>query len=374
MAIGGLCVFSLMNVFTNGNYITLTKDFNKLIKTYNTITSKYYGEIDKQELIDNAIAGMLATVSDPYTTYIDTETTESFLERVKGTYNGIGCEVYVDNDKNITVGNVFDNSPSAKAGLQKGDIILEVDGKNYEGKKSTDVSNYIKKANGTITLKIKRNDEVLSIKLKPKKVEIPSVSTEIYERNNKKIGYMYISIFSSVTDTQFNKKLKELEKEGITALVIDVRQNTGGYLDVVTNMLDTILPKGKIIYQLEDKTGTTKKYSTSEHKKEYPIAVLVDKVSASASEILASSIKESYGGYVVGINTYGKGTVQQTFDLDDGSMIKYTTQKWLTPNGNWINEVGVEPTDKVELKEDYYNNPTADNDNQLQTALDLVSK
>ena len=317
---------------------------------------------------------MLATVSDPYTTYIDTETTESFLERVKGTYNGIGCEVYVDNDKNITVGNVFDNSPSAKAGLQKGDIILEVDGKNYEGKKSTDVSNYIKKANGTITLKIKRNDEVLSIKLKPKKVEIPSVSTEIYERNNKKIGYMYISIFSSVTDTQFNKKLKELEKEGITALVIDVRQNTGGYLDVVTNMLDTILPKGKIIYQLEDKTGTTKKYSTSEHKKEYPIAVLVDKVSASASEILASSIKESYGGYVVGINTYGKGTVQQTFDLDDGSMIKYTTQKWLTPNGNWINEVGVEPTDKVELKEDYYNNPTADNDNQLQTALDLVSK
>ncbi len=374
MSIGGLCVFSLMNVFTNGNYITLTKDFNKLIKTYNTITSKYYGEIDKQELIDNAIAGMLATVSDPYTTYIDTETTESFLERVKGTYNGIGCEVYVDSDKNITVGNVFDNSPSAKAGLQKGDIILEVDGKSYEGKKSTDVSNYIKKANGTITLKIKRNDEVLSIKLKPKKVEIPSVSTEIYERNNKKIGYMYISIFSSVTDTQFNKKLKELEKEGITALVIDVRQNTGGYLDVVTNMLDTILPKGKIIYQLEDKTGTTKKYSTSEHKKEYPIAVLVDNVSASASEILASSIKESYGGYVVGINTYGKGTVQQTFDLDDGSMIKYTTQKWLTPNGNWINEVGVEPTDKVELKEDYYNNPTADNDNQLQTALDLVSK
>lgn len=374
MGIGGLCVFSLMNVFTNGNYITLTKDFNKLIKTYNTITSKYYGEIDKQELIDNAIAGMLATVSDPYTTYIDTETTESFLERVKGTYNGIGCEVYVDSDKNITVGNVFDNSPSAKAGLQKGDIILEVDGKSYEGKKSTDVSNYIKKANGTITLKIKRNDEVLSIKLKPKKVEIPSVSTEIYERNNKKIGYMYISIFSSVTDTQFNKKLKELEKEGITALVIDVRQNTGGYLDVVTNMLDTILPKGKIIYQLEDKTGTTKKYSTSEHKKEYPIAVLVDNVSASASEILASSIKESYGGYVVGINTYGKGTVQQTFDLDDGSMIKYTTQKWLTPNGNWINEVGVEPTDKVELKEDYYNNPTADNDNQLQTALDLVSK
>ena len=374
MAIGGLCVFSLMNVFTNGNYITLTKDFNKLIKTYNTITSQYYGEVDKQELIDNAIAGMLATVSDPYTTYIDTETTESFLERVNGTYNGIGCEVYVDNDKNITIGNVFDNSPASKAGLQKGDIILEVDEKNYEGKTATDVSNYIKKTNDTIKLKVKRNDEILNIKLKPKKVEIPSVSTEIYERNNKKIGYMYISIFSSVTDTQFNKKIKELEKEGITALVIDVRQNTGGYLDVVTNMLDIILPKGKIIYQLEDKTGTTKKYSTSERKKEYPIAVLVDNVSASASEILASSIKESYGGYVVGINTYGKGTVQQTFDLDDGSMIKYTTQKWLTPDGNWINEVGVEPTNKVELKEDYYNNPTTDNDNQLQTALDLVSK
>lgn len=374
MGIGGLCVFSIMNVFTNGNYLTLSKDFDKLIKAYNIITSKYYGDIDKQELIDNAINGMLATISDPYTTYIDTETTESFLERVNGTYNGIGCEVYVNNDQQIVIGTVFENTPASIAGLQKGDIILEIDGEGYEGKKATDVSNYIKKSDSTVNIKVKRENVILDIKIKPEKVEIPSISTEIYEQNNKKIGYMYISIFSSVTDSQFAKKLNEMEKENIEGLVIDVRQNTGGYLDVVTKMIDVILPKGKIIYQLEDKNGITKKYSTSKEKREYPIAVIVDNNSASASEIFASAIKESYEGYVVGTNTFGKGTVQQTIDLDDGSMIKYTTQKWLTPNGNWINKVGVEPTNKVELSQEYYNNPTVENDNQLKTALDLVSK
>lgn len=374
MGIGGLCVFSLMNVFTSGNYFTLSKDFSKLIETYNTITNKYYGDVDKKELIDNALAGMLSTVSDPYTTYIDSNSTQSFLERVNGTYNGIGCEVYTNSEGQIVIGEVFENTPAAQANLKTGDIIIEIDGNDYQDKTSVEVSEYIKSSSKTVNIKIKRNDEMIETKVKPKTVEIQSITTDIYERNNKKIGYMYISIFSSITDNQFKKKLQELEKSNINGLIIDVRQNTGGYLDVVTNMVDIILPKGKIIYQLEDKTGITKKYVESAEKRQYPIAVLVDSYSASASEILASAIKESYGGYVVGTNTYGKGTVQQTYNLEDGSIIKYTTQKWLTPNGNWINEIGLEPTHKVQLSDNYINNPSYDTDDQFQKALDLVSQ
>ena len=162
--------------------------------------------------------------------------------------------------------------------------------------------------------------------------------------------------------------------QGIDALVIDVRDNNGGYLTTVTDIASSLLPKGKNIYQIQKdnkKVATKDKTST---KREYPIAIIVNGNSASASEILAGAIKESYNGYVVGTKTYGKGTVQQVKALGDGSMIKYTIENWLTPDGNWINKKGIEPTDEVELSKEYYENPTNENDNQLQKALEVVSK
>ena len=194
------------------------------------------------------------------------------------------------------------------------------------------------------------------------------------EKNDKKIGYIGISIFSSVSPKQFKNKLEDLESENIDGLVIDVRNNNGGYLTAVTDIVSCLLPKGKVIYQVQrndEKNVTKDKTSTS---REYPIAILVNGYSASASEILAASIKESYGGFVVGTKTYGKGTVQQVKQLSDGSMIKYTVENWLTPDGNWIDGKGIEPTNVVELDNNYYNNPIFDNDNQLQEALVLVSK
>ena len=167
-------------------------------------------------------------------------------------------------------------------------------------------------------------------------------------------------------------KLKELEMQGIDALVIDVRDNNGGYLTTVTDIASSLLPKGKNIYQIQKdnkKVATKDKTST---KREYPIAIIVNGNSASASEILAGAIKESHNGYVVGTKTYGKGTVQQVKTLSDGSMIKYTIENWLTPDGNWINEKGIEPTDEVELSKEYYENPTNENDNQLQEAINLI--
>ena len=205
-------------------------------------------------------------------------------------------------------------------------------------------------------------------------IEIQSVTSDIIEKNNKKIGYINISIFSSVTDSQFNSNLDYLQKNNIDGLIIDVRNNGGGYLSSVTNIANRILKKDKIIYQLESDNKIEKKKDTTKESLEIPIAVLTNEGSASASEILAAAIKESYGGYIVGTNTYGKGTVQQTAYLSDGSMLKYTVQNWLTPNGVWINDVGLEPTNFVELSEEYIENPIIENDNQLQTALDILTK
>ena len=236
-------------------------------------------------------------------------------------------------------------------------------------------SEYIKKeADSDITMIIVRDDEEMSFTLHRGSVEIPVIATKVYEVNGKKVGYLSISLFSSVSAKQFKNKLEKLEDEGIDSLVIDVRDNNGGYLSSVTDIASYLLPRGKKIYQIQknDDREVTKDKTLA--KREYPIAILVNGNSASASEILAGVIKESYGGFVVGTKTYGKGTVQQVKKLSDGSMIKYTVENWLTPDGNWIDGVGIEPTDYVELSEGYINNPIEDNDNQLKKALELVSK
>lgn len=375
LALGFFTCFSIITIFNGGkSYFTVSKDLNKFIDAYYTIIDNYYGDLDKDDLVNSAIEGMVGSVGDVYTNYSDSDTTTSFLETVEGTYEGIGCTIAQKQTGEIVIIDMFDDGPSAKAGLMIDDIILKVDDIDAEGKTTTELSDYIKNSkNKNITITVLRGNEEKEINVVRDKVEVPTVTSQVLEKNNKKIGYLNISIFSSVTDKQFNTELQKLQKENIEGLIIDVRGNGGGYLSSVTNILNRILEKDKVIYQLKSKDKVEKKKDTTKECLNIPIAVLTNTGSASASEILASAIKESYGGYVVGTNTYGKGTVQQTMQLTDGSMIKYTVQNWLTPNGNWVNEVGLEPTDFVELSDEYYNNPTIDNDNQLQTALTLLS-
>ena len=375
LALGFFTCFSIITIFNGGkSYFTVSKDLNKFIDAYYTIIDNYYGDLDKDDLVNSAIEGMVGSVGDVYTNYSDSDTTTSFLETVEGTYEGIGCTIAQKQTGEIVIIDMFDDGPSAKAGLMIDDIILKVDDIDAEGKTTTELSDYIKNSkNKNITITVLRGNEEKEINVVRDKVEVPTVTSQVLEKNNKKIGYLNISIFSSVTDRQFNTELQKLQKENIEGLIIDVRGNGGGYLSSVTNILNRILEKDKVIYQLKSKDKVEKKKDTTKECLNIPIAVLTNTGSASASEILASAIKESYGGYVVGTNTYGKGTVQQTMQLTDGSMIKYTVQNWLTPNGNWVNEVGLEPTDFVELSDEYYNNPTIDNDNQLQTALTLLS-
>lgn len=382
LVVGAFACFSVFMVFTGGrNYIKLSKELDKFLDVYETIIDNYYDDVDKEELIESAINGMVSSVGDVYTSYVDTDGTDEFNELVNGVYEGIGCTIQLQ-ETGVKIIDIYEDSPADKAGLMINDILLEVDNINLridevgiENINVNDVSTYIKvDSSGEITMVVKRDEAEKTVTLKRDKVEIPVVDSEVYVKNNKKIGYVSISIFSSVATKQFKEEVKELEEQDIEALVIDVRDNNGGYLTTVTDVVSYLLPKGKTIYQVQkgDEVEVTKDKTLT--SREYPIAVLVNGNSASASEILAASIKESYNGYVVGTKTYGKGTVQQVKSLSDGSMIKYTVENWLTPDGNWIDGVGVEPTDIVEMDTVYYENPISDNDNQLQKALELVSK
>ena len=373
IGIGILMCFGGISIITGKNYLAVTKDLKKVVDTYYAIVDNYYGELDRDKLIDGAVEGMISSVGDTFTSYSDTDSTSSFDETINGSYEGIGCTVATLEDGTISVIDMFEDSPSYKAGLKVGDIILKVDGESYEGKNSNDISDYIKNSGKSkVVLTVKRDNEEKDISINLSKVEIPHVSGKVIEQDSKKIGYIKISLFASNSYKQFKNKLGELEKSNIDDLIIDVRDNSGGYLSSVTDICNLFLDKGKVIYQLEDSKGKVKKKDTTKEKRKYDIVVLINGGSASASEILASAIKESYGGDIVGTNSYGKGTVQQTKKLLDGSMIKYTTQKWLTPDGNSINGVGVTPTKVVELNEEYFNNPTNENDNQLQEAIKLI--
>lgn len=375
IGIGILLCFGLISLFTGKNYLAVTRDLKKVVDTYYAIVDNYYGELDKDSLIDGAVEGMISSVGDSFTSYSDTDSAISFNETINGTYEGVGLSIATLNDGTITVIEVFDDSPAYKAGIKVGDIILKVDGESYEGKSGSDISNYVKNSGkDKVILTIKRDDKEEDITVNLSKVDIPYVSGEILEKDGKKIGYIDISLFSSNSYKQFKNKLDKLEKDNIDGLIIDVRDNSGGYLTSVTDICNLFLEKGKVIYQLEDSKGKVKKKDTTKEKRSYDVVVLINGASASASEILASAIKESYGGEVVGTNSFGKGTVQQTKKLLDGSMIKYTTQKWLTPDGNFINEVGVTPTKEVELDSKYFENPIHENDNQLQEAIKLIIK
>ena len=358
-----ICLIILFILSGGKNYIKLYAELSKLIDVYNTITTDYYGDIDKEQLVDSAISSMVASVDDTFTNYSNESGTEEFMENIQGTYEGIGASVSVDENSNIYVVEVFEDGPAAEAGLKEKDIILKVDNKDFTGKSSDDVAQYIKNSEkNKVTLTISRNNKTKEIEITRKKIDTPTVTTKVIEEDNKKIGYISISIFTSITTEQFEKKLTALEKKDIQALIIDVRNNSGGYLTTATDITSLFLEKGQTIYQLSNSSGTTKIKDKTKEKRTYPIAVLINKESASASEILASAIKESYNGHIVGVNSYGKGTVQKTKQLSDGSMIKYTIEKWLTPKGNWINEKGVEPTEYVEYD-------ITKNDNQLEQAV-----
>lgn len=351
-------------------YLEVSK-IKEIDDMYNTIVNEYYGEIDRNKLIEGAVSGMLS-VLDAHTSYMDKSASTSFNNRMNGEYYGIGLEVLTLEGTGILVVNSISGSPADNAGIKANDIIIKVNNESLKDKDATYFTSLVSKTKDELKLVIIRNDRELNFSVAPEKVIIPSVTSNKFTVEGKRVGYIKISIFAANTASQFSEKLTKLEESGIDALVIDVRDNSGGYLSSATTILEMFLNEGDVLYSTESKTSTIERKDTTAEHRDYKIAILVNNASASASEILTAGLNENLGSKIVGNTTYGKGTVQETIDVLDGSKAKITTKKWLTPKGNWINEKGITPTIKVSISEKYLQNPTYDNDNQLEAAIKSV--
>ena len=380
-----IMIIAILFGFLIGNVVSFSKkdgssssvpsDLKEFVATYNDIVNNYYTSVNKEELIDAGIKGMINYLDDPYATYFDGTNSTTFNQTLEGNYEGIGVEVTSDNNK-VKVTKVFDDTPAKKAGIKVGDYITKVNGESTEGKTLSEVVSSIKNAKSKdVEITITRDNQEKVLKVTRTTVDMPYTSSKVYEQNGKKIGYLKIEMFSNNIGKQVKKELTALEKQKIDKLVIDVRDNPGGYLTQVTDILSLFMTKKDVIYQLQTKDKKQKVYGiSSKATYKYPVTVIINENSASASEILASAFKETYGAEVVGVNSYGKGTVQKTGDLNNGDTIKYTVQKWLTPKGTWINEKGVTPTKEVKLELADGKTLTEDNDTQLKAAIELASK
>lgn len=380
-----IMIIAILFGFLIGNVVSFTKkettnssipsELKEFVDTYNDIVNNYYDKVNKEELIDAGIKGMINYLDDPYATYFDGTSSTNFNQTLEGNYEGVGIEVTLDNNK-VKITKVFADTPAKKAGIKVGDYITKVNGESVEGKSLSDVVSLIKNAkNKEVEITITRDNQEKTMKVTRTTVDMPYTSSKVYEENGKKIGYLKIEMFSNNITKQVKKELESLKKKNIDKLVIDVRDNPGGYLTQVTEILSLFMTKKDVIYQLQTKNNKEKVYGTSSKATySYPVVVLINENSASASEILASAFKETYNAEIVGVNSYGKGTVQKTGDLNNGDTIKYTVQKWLTPKGNWINEKGVTPTKEVKLELKENETLTEDNDNQLKAAIELASK
>lgn len=366
--IGALMVFNKEKVIVTKIPIEL----EEFVSTYNDITNNYYKKINKKKLVDSAIKGMVSSLDDPYSNYMDESTTEMFNQTVDGEYKGVGITVKINKD-NMEIIDIFKNSPASKK-LKKQDVIIKVNDKKITSKNAQKLIKAIRECGKEeVKLTIMRNGKKKVIKLRSKMVNLPSVKSKIITNNSKKIGYIYINIFAANTYSQFRQNLLKIEKKKINSLIIDVRDNSGGYLEQVSKILELFMDDKKILYQIQNKNSIMKVYSRTSEYRKYDICVLINENSASASEILAAAIKDSYDGTLIGVNSYGKGTVQNAHSFKDGASFKYTTQKWLTPKGKWINKKGVKPDIKEEISDTYLNDPKEANDNQLQKAIEVLT-
>ena len=356
------------------NSSVVGKDTNEKLEDIQALIDKnFYFEDDEQQQQDGIIKGYMEGLDDPYSVYYTAEEYASFMEDTEGEYVGIGVQVSQDADtKVITVVKVFDG-PAKEAGIEAEDIVTEVDGIDVS---NMDIDSAVDKIRGvegtevTVTVYRSSDGEDHDFTMTRKKVENPTVEYKMLDNN---IGYVEVSSFYEVTAEQYISAVEDLEKQGMEGLIVDLRNNGGGLLEIAVDMLDYMLSAGKLVYT-EDKDGnvTSEYTSTDEEQFTKPLAILVNGYSASASEIFAGAIKDYGTGTLVGTNTFGKGIVQRLFPLDDGSAIKLTIAKYFTPNGNDIHEVGIKPDVEVALDADAYRDSDGEVDNQLQAAVDNI--
>lgn len=368
-----LIVVMIFDVLFNGNQSVLTSSTEKKLSTiYRLINAEflYTDEMSEEILNESAIKGYVEGLGDPYSVYYDAEETKSLMESTSGEFGGIGVGLTQNIDTMIiSFTNVYEDSPGERAGFKEGDILYKVNGEEVTGQDLDQVVSKIRGEKGTeVELTVLRGEQMEEYTGTAIRdiIEVTTVSSELLEDS---IGYIAVSGFEKVTYHQFEEAIEELKTQGMTGLIVDLRNNPGGNLSTVCEMTDLILPKGIIVYT-EDKNGKKQmEMSDEEHQLDLPLVVLVNGNSASASEIFAGAVQDYGAGKIVGTTTYGKGIVQQIYSLSDGTALKITTSEYFTPNGRNIHGKGIVPDVVVEYEYDEAN-PEADN--QLQAAIDIL--
>ncbi len=350
-------------VKNSGDDAELAEKYEKLEELYQAVTDNFYTEVDEDKLMDGACRGLVDALEDPYSSYMTTEEYQSWMESVTGEYSGIGITFTEDTEGNFVIVSVNKDAPAEKAGLQAGDLILQADDKIYDNMEL--LSNAIKGEAGTdVKLTYSRDGQENSVVITREDIVQHSVSHEMLDGET---GYIELSSFIESTAEDFEKAMEDIEEQGAKKLVLDLRDNGGGLVDQCVQVADAFLDKGTIVI-VEGKDGKQETYEAEDGKTDMEVVALVNENSASAAEILAAALQD-YGIEVVGQKTFGKGVIQSTGMMEDGSALKLTIMQYFSPDGNPINEKGVAPDHKVEAPEDGI---TDENDPQLEKALELL--
>ena len=373
---------AMYQFFTNdgfGKSIVAEADANEEIvdtlNQYRKIIDKYYlGDINEDDLKEGAIAGYVAGLGDEYTEYISKDDMADYMADTTGNFVGVGIYMVQDTEANrIMVLSPIKGGPAEKAGIQPGDYIISVDGIQYSGEQMTEASNKIKGEEGTtVKLEVLRNNETLNFELTRENIKVNPVEGEVLENN---IGYISFSSFDEGTADEFKEKFEELQGQGIDSLIIDLRNNGGGIVDEALDIANYILDKDSVIlYEVDKNNNEQVEKTTDDPIINMPIVLLTNENTASSSEILAGALKDHGKATIVGTKTYGKGVIQQLLTLPDGSGLKITSEKYLTPNRTEINKVGIEPDEKVDLPDTVTNvlNVEREQDTQLQKAMEIL--
>ena len=343
----------------------------KIRQLENMIDENYLGDVDEEDLAEGVYAGLIYGLGDVYSRYYTAEEYEQETTSTEGSYVGIGISMEKNPEGGVKIAECYEGGPGEKAGLKSGDVISAIDGEDITEKELSDVSAMIRnsgKDQVVLTVHRENEEKALEITVEVTDVELPSVFSEMLDDH---VGYIRISEFKGVTPEQYLEAYQNLKEQDMQKLVIDLRDNPGGLLDSVCEILNHVLPEGLIVYT-EDKYGNRQEEtSDGEDPIQIPLAVLVNENSASASEIFAGAVKDYGIGKIVGTTTYGKGVVQSLQELPDGSAVKLTISNYYTPKGNNINKVGIQPDVEVKLDTSLLNKDeiTHEEDNQLQEAI-----
>ncbi|GEK34191.1 lmo1851 family serine protease [Kurthia sibirica] len=323
------------------------EEFQKLFSAYEELGEKYYKNVDENKLVDGALKGMIESLGDPYSDYMTGEEASQFSDSISSSFDGIGAEIQ-EKDGQIIIVSPIRNSPAEKAGLLPNDVIKTVNGKSIAGKTANDAVQLIRGKKGTeVELQYQRGKDSKLHKLTLVRDEIP-IETVYGEMTKNKIAHIQITSFADDTYKELLQQLDKMEKKGMKGLVLDVRQNPGGMLTTAVSIASLFVKTGDTVMQVEYKSGEKEVLKAQGGRKvNVPVTLLIDKGSASASEILAAAMSENAHVQLVGEKSFGKGTMQSAKTEADGSIMKYTTGKWLTPEGNWIHKKGIKPDVKV---------------------------